>query len=71
MADQQPIWWKDSVVPILAIIRPEAKTETVAIVMVVVGYYFGSSKSSQAKDDTISTQLAVKDNTIKEQLDKQ
>ena len=60
-----PPWLKDGVAPLLAIIivvggfatlwmHPELKTETVAIIMAVVMYYFGSSKSSQAKDETIS-----------------
>lgn len=74
-------WWKESVAPVLAILivvggflvicyKPEAKTEIVALMVMVIGFYFGSSKSSQSKDETISTQLAVKDDTIKEQLEK-
>lgn len=76
-----PPWLKEGVAPLLAVIiiiggfatlwiHPELKTETIAVMMAVVMFYFGSSKSSQAKDDTISTQLAAKDDTIKEQLDK-
>jgi hypothetical protein len=37
--------------------KPELKTEVVAIIMVVVGYHFGSSKGSQNKDETIQNQL--------------
>ena len=71
MAEQQPIWWKDSVVPLLAIItlvggfvvvwfRPDAKTEIVAMMVMVLSFYFGSSKGSQVKDETIKEQLDKK-----------
>ena len=77
-----PPWLKDGVAPLLAIIivlsgfatlwiHPELKTETVAIIMAVVMFYFGSSKSSQSKDNTISSQMTAKDDIIKEQLVKQ
>lgn len=36
---------------------PEVKTEIVAIIMVVIGYHFGSSKGSQSKDEVIKTKL--------------
>lgn len=34
---------------------PSAKTELVAIIMVVVGYHFGSSEGSRSKDNVIRT----------------
>ena len=60
-----PSWLKDGVAPLLAVMvvgggffvlfyRPEVKTETIALMTMVLGFYFGSSKSSQAKDETIS-----------------
>lgn len=33
----------------------EIKTALINVVMLIVGYYFGSSKSSAKKDDTINT----------------
>ena len=79
--DWIPPWLKDGVAPLLAILvvvmgfvtiwyRPECKTEIVALMVLVLSFYFGSSKSSQAKDEVIGNQLAAKDNTIKEQLEK-
>jgi len=74
-----PAWLKDGVAPLLAIIivvggfliivyRPEAKTEIVALMMAVISFYFGSSKSSQAKDASIDRQLEAKDEVIASQL---
>ena len=79
--DWIPPWLKEGVAPLLAVLvvvmgfvtiwyRPECKTEIVALMVLVLSFYFGSSKSSQAKDEVISTQMAAKDDTIKEQLDK-
>jgi uncharacterized membrane protein YfcA len=66
--DWLPPWLKEGVAPLLAVMvvvggflvirfNPESKTEAVAMMMLVLGYYFGSSKSSAAKDDTIKEQL--------------
>jgi hypothetical protein len=60
-----PPWLKEGVAPLLSVMviaggffvllyRPEVKTETIALMTMVLGFYFGSSKSSQAKDETIS-----------------
>jgi uncharacterized membrane protein YfcA len=77
-----PPWLKDGVAPLLAILvtiggfliiiyRPEAKTEIIGLMTLVLAFYFGSSRSSQAKDDAITTQLQAKDEIIKEQIIKQ
>lgn len=74
-----PPWLKDGVAPLLAILvtiggfliiiyRPEAKTEIIGLMTLVLAFYFGSSRSSQAKDDAISTQLQVKNDIIEKQL---
>ena len=66
--DWIPPWLVEGVAPLLAVMiitggflvlfyKPEVKTETVAMMMAVIGYYFGSSKGSQAKDNTIKDQL--------------
>ena len=68
--DWLPPWLKEGVAPLLAVMvvaggfatlwyHPENKTETVAMMMLVLGWYFGSSKSSAAKDATIK-ELAEK-----------
>jgi len=65
--DNKP-WWLVSVAPLLAIIivvggflvivyAPSAKTETVGMMMLVLGFYFGSSQGSQNKSETIAKQL--------------
>ena len=70
--DWIPPWLAEGVAPLLAIMiigggftvlfyKPEVKTETVAMMMAVIGFYFGSSKGSQAKDATIKDQLEKKD----------
>ena len=59
---QPPGWLQTNVSSVIALIlvigclavivyKPEAKTEMVAIVMVIVGYYFGSSQGSRNKDN--------------------
>ena len=66
--DWIPPWLKDGVAPLLAVLvvvggfliiiyRPEAKTEIVGLMTLVLAFYFGSSKSSQAKDEVIKDQL--------------
>ena len=67
-----PPWLKDGVAPLLAILvvvggllivcfRPESKTEIVGMITMVLAFYFGSSRSSQAKDDVISNALEKKE----------
>lgn len=34
--------------------KPDVKTETIALMTLVLSFYFGSSKGSQDKNDTIS-----------------
>jgi hypothetical protein len=62
--DWLPPWLKDGVAPLLAVlvilggfvlicIKPDTKTEIVVLMTMVLQYYFGSSKSSAAKDETI------------------
>lgn len=74
-----PVWLVESVAPLLAILvvvfgfgiiiyRPEAKTEIVALMTMVLSFYFGSSKSSQAKDAAITEQIKEKDRAITQQL---
>lgn len=57
-------WMKDAVAPVLAVItvvggfsmlylRPENKTEIIGLMTLVLAFYFGSSKGSQDKDQTI------------------
>ena len=57
-----------AIAPILAVIvtasgflliyfKPEVKTEIIGLMTLVLSFYFGSSKGSQDKDATISTQL--------------
>lgn len=76
-----PAWLKEGVAPFLAILVvvggfatiwyvPTAKTEMCVMMTLVLSFFFGSSKSSQTKDEVIGSQLAAKDDTIKEQLDK-
>ena len=71
-----PPWLKEGVAPLLAVIivcfgfatiwyRPECKTEIIAIMMAVIGFYFGSSKGSQEKDTTISNALQSKEEESK------
>lgn len=59
---------KDAVAPVLAVLtvlggfvvifyKPEAKTEIVALMTMVLAFYFGSSKGSENKDNTIASQL--------------
>ena len=66
--DWIPPWLKDGVAPLLAVLvvvggfliivyRPEAKTEIVGLMTLVLAFYFGSSKSSQAKDEVIKNEL--------------
>ena len=66
--DWIPPWLKDGVAPLLAVLvvvggfliiiyRPEAQTEIVGLMTLVLAFYFGSSKSSQAKDEVIKDQL--------------
>ena len=66
--DWIPPWLSEGVAPLLAIItivggfvviwhKPELKTEVVAMMTMVLMFYFGSSKGSQAKDNTIKDQL--------------
>ena len=61
-------WMKDAINPILSLVvviggglliwtEPDLKTEIVAIMMVVVGFHFGSSKGSQDKDKIIEQKL--------------
>ena len=70
-----PPWLQEGVTPFLAVLvvvgggvlmllNPEFKTEVMVLITMVVSFYFGSSKGSQAKDDTIKKQLEreVQDN---------
>jgi|GEM_PF-4638797 len=41
--------------PLIAFV-PGVKTEMVAILMAVIGFYFGSSTGSHRKDDLMATQ---------------
>ena len=41
--------------PLIAFV-PSVKTEMVALLMAVIGFYFGSSTGSRRKDDIISSQ---------------
>ena len=77
--DWIPPWLKEGVAPLLAVIvvvggflviayLPDAKTEIVGLMTYVLAYYFGSSKSSQAKDEVIKEQMEGKDKVIVEQL---
>ncbi len=77
--DWIPPWLKDGVAPLLAIMviiggfmviiyLPDAKTEIVGLMTYVLAYYFGSSRSSQAKDEVIKDQMAEKDKVIGQQL---
>lgn len=61
-------WMKDAINPVMSLIvviggglliwkEPALKTEVIAIIMVVVGYHFGSSKGSQDKDKIIEQKL--------------
>lgn len=58
-------WMKDAVGPVLAIVvtvggflviyyKPENKTEIIGLMTLVLSFYFGSSKGSQAKDEAIT-----------------
>jgi hypothetical protein len=66
--DWIPPWLKEGVAPFLAIVtvlggfimiyvKPDSKTEVIVLMTMVLQYYFGSSKSSQAKDDTIKAAM--------------
>ena len=71
--DWLPSWFKDGVAPLLAIIvvvgglvviylKPEGLSQVIGTwVTMVLSYYFGSSRSSQAKNETISTALEKKE----------
>ena len=65
-----PPWLKDSVAPLLAIIvvvggfammylKPDQKTEIAGMITVVLMFYFGSSKGSQDKDQTIANMRPI------------
>jgi uncharacterized membrane protein YfcA len=80
--DWIPPWLKDGVAPLLAVIivvggflviiyMPDAKTEIVGLMTYVLAYYFGSSRSSQAKDEVIKDQMQEKDRVIVTQLKQQ
>ena len=69
--DWIPPWLKDGVAPLLAVMvmvggfsviiwRPDAKTEIIGLMTLVLSFYFGSSKSSRDKDETISKALEDK-----------
>lgn len=61
-------WMKDAIMPVLAILinaagfwiiyyKPENKTEIIGLMTLVDSFYFGSSKGSQDKDETIKESL--------------
>ena len=65
-----PPWLKDTVAPLLAMItliggfatlwyRPQLKTEIVALMTMVLMFYFGSSKSSEVKTEIMADTAKV------------
>lgn len=61
-------WMKDAVAPVLSFLvtvggfliiyfKPENKTEIIGLMTLVLTFYFGSSKGSERKDETIADQL--------------
>lgn len=61
-------WMKDAIAPVLAFLvtvggfliiyfKPENKTEIIGLMTLVLSFYFGSSKGSERKDETIKETL--------------
>jgi hypothetical protein len=42
---------------LLIYVKPEVKTEIIGLMTLVLSFYFGSSKGSEAKNDVIKEQL--------------